>query len=278
MLGEGPVWVPSSALLYWIDVRRPSLNWVDIESRAHGSRLLPKLVGAIVERKAGGLLMAFRSSLAFLDDPQGGEPKLITLGTELGDERFNDGKCDAAGRFWVGTLDRNLRSEAAALYKVDAALHCSRMDERFTIGNGIAWSPDSKAMYFTDTRSKTIFAYDFDLRDGAIENRRVFVRIGDDMQGRPDGCAMDVEGCLWSAMVGGGGVRRFDPDGRLMQEISLPVHNATSCCFGGPSLTTLFVTSARETAKPSEQPLPLEGGLFAIDADVAGMAVTPFSG
>lgn len=277
LLGECPLWVANENLLYWIDIRRPSLSWINLATKERGTRQLPKLVGAIVERNGGGLLMVFRSGLAALSRPDG-EIVFLPLNGELGEERFNDAKCDSAGRLWVGTLDRQLTAGAASLCRIDAARHCERMDAPFTVGNGIAWSPDSKTMYFTDTRSRTIYAYDFDAYDGLVANRRVFVRIENEADGRPDGCTMDAEGFLWSAMIGGGCIRRFDPAGRLAEELRLPIRNPTSCCFGGAGLSTIFITSANHSSHGGGETLPLEGGLFAADVGVSGMPTTPFAG
>ncbi|MCO5066672.1 MAG: SMP-30/gluconolactonase/LRE family protein [Rhizobiaceae bacterium] len=271
-LGESPLWVEDGPFLYWIDIREVSLHWMDMRTRAHRSRALPKIPGAVVTRRKGGLLMVFRSALAVLETPDA-EPQFLTLDFDMGDQRFNDAKCDARGRLWVGTLDRQLKSDAAALYRIDAALNVEQVDAPFTLGNGLAWSPDYTSMYFTDTRTRTIHRYDFDLATGVAANRRTFARVDEEGAGRPDGCAMDAEGFLWSAMIGGGRIARFDPDGRLAQDIRLPIKNPTSCCFGGTTLSTLYVTSATETSMEGLTDEPLEGGLFAVETDVRGMPV-----
>ncbi|MCO5089567.1 SMP-30/gluconolactonase/LRE family protein [Bosea sp. (in: a-proteobacteria)] len=275
-LGESPVWIAGERRLYWVDVRKPCIHSFDPTTRDYRCIVLPRIVGSIVERAQGGLAVVFRNGFAFWD---GDEPAFQALDHELGDERFNDAKCDARGRLWTGTLDRELRGGMAALYRIDPSLHCERIDGPFSIGNGLAWSPDYTRFYFTDTRSRTIFAYDYDLESGRASNRRVFAHIAEEEGGRPDGCAMDVEGCLWSVMVGGGRIARYAPDGRKIDDIPVPVLHPTSCCFGGPDLKTLFVTSAQATVSTAEAAHhPLDGATFAIALPVAGMPVAPFGG
>jgi sugar lactone lactonase YvrE len=272
-LGEAPVWQEVESRIYWIDVSAPSLNWIDTSTGKHTSRVLPKLVGSIVPRASGGLLIVFRSALALLNDADA-PIELVQPELQLGEERMNDAKCDAAGRVWIGTLDRRLREGQASLCRIESALRGQRMDGPFTVGNGPAWSPDSKKMYFTDTRAKTIYVYDFDVAEGAVEHRRVFARIADSEKGQPDGCAVDADGCLWSAIIGAGKISRFDPDGKLVEDIALPIPDPTSCCFGGPGFSTLYVTTARRDVEDRSK----DGSLFAIETDVTGMRVPSFLG
>ncbi|MCA0422032.1 MAG: SMP-30/gluconolactonase/LRE family protein, partial [Proteobacteria bacterium] len=192
--------------------------------------------------------------------------------------RFNDGKCDASGRLWAGTMGLDASRKSGAIYRIDADLTWQRMDAPFTVANGLDWSPDGRTFYFTDSATGIIHAYDFDVRSGAIANRRIFARI-DPADGRPDGLAVDAEGCLWSALWDGWAVRRFDPSGRVMSDLRLPVPRPTSVAFGGGGYRTLFITSAR-IRLPARilADAPFSGSLFAADVGVAGWPAGQFSG
>lgn len=276
-LGECPVWSAGEGRLYWTDVSAPALKWYQPATGTSGIRPLPKPLGAFVLRADEGMLAAFRAGLAYLD-PATGAIEWHTEAVDLGDTRFNDGKCDAKGRFWVGTLDRQFRQGRAALYRVDRGLECRRMDGPFDLCNGLAWSPDNRAMYLTDTRAYAIYAYDFDLARGEIANRRLFVSFAG-ARGRPDGCAIDTEGFLWSAEVHGWCLNRYDPNGRCERKVELPVERPTSCAFGGPDLATLFVTTSTMGLSPEALAgQPLAGGLLALDPGVKGLPEPRFAG
>jgi sugar lactone lactonase YvrE len=163
-----------------------------------------------------------------------------------------------------------------SLYRFDGAHAATALDGGFQVSNGMDWSPDDKTFYFADTALHTVYAYDFDLDAGTISNRRVFLHFSRE-QGRPDGMAVDCEGFLWVALWDGWRIARYAPDGRLDREIDLPVPRPSSCCFGGPDLKTLYITSARvRLSRQNLEEAPLSGGLFALDVDVAGQPVTEF--
>jgi sugar lactone lactonase YvrE len=192
--------------------------------------------------------------------------------------RFNDGKCDRRGRFWVGTLAIDATPGHGSLYRLDPDGRCQTMDTGFHISNGLGWSPDDRRFYFTDTGPKRIYVYDFDAESGAIENRRVFAQLPDNV-GSPDGLAVDADGFVWSAHWDGWCVTRYDPEGKVDRVINLPVPRPTSCSFGGPDLSTLYITSAR--IRLSAQQLaeaPMSGSVFALQAGVRGLPETPFAG
>ncbi|MDQ5849732.1 MAG: SMP-30/gluconolactonase/LRE family protein [Pseudomonadota bacterium] len=271
VLGEGAVWCPLEQKLWWIDIAAPSLWTCD----ARGGRLahwpLPKPPGSFALRRDGGFLFAFRNGLATLDKP-GDEPQWLP-GPSLGEERFNDGKADRAGRFWTGTLDRKLASAIGRLYRLSPKFEVTPMDDGFTISNGIGWSPDDRTMYFTDTPSRRIYRYDFDPASGEIANRRVFVEV-EAGNGGPDGMTVDAEGGVWSAQFDRCCINRYTPDGKLERSVGLPVQRPTSCMFGGADLTTLYVTSASMDLAPQ----PFAGGLFALDPGVRGLPEPRFAG
>jgi len=277
VLGEGALWCPCEERLWWIDISNPMLwSWQSRTGSLQSWRL-PKPAGSFALRERGGFLFAFRSGFATLEAPGGGLAWLAPEGLSLGDERFNDGKVDRAGRFWAGTLDRKLGSTVGKLYCM-ANGAVSIVDRGFTISNGIGWSPDNRVMYFTDTPSRRIYRYDFNLSSGAATNRRVFVEV-EPGHGGPDGMTVDAAGFVWSAQFDRWCVNRYAPDGRLERSIRLPVQRPTTCMFGGPDLTTLYVTSARmdlSAAQLVEQ--PLAGGVFALDPGVRGLPEPRYKG
>jgi sugar lactone lactonase YvrE len=278
VLGEGAVWCPLERLLWWIDISSPTLWRFDPRTDRADHWPLPKPPGSFALRKNGGFLFAFRNGFATLDAP-GGELRWLELpDLKLGDERFNDGKADRAGRFWTGTLDRKLGSAIGQLYRLDPGFRVSAMDRGFTISNGIGWSPDDRTMYFTDTPSRRIYRYDFDVATGAIANRRVFVEV-EAGHGGPDGMTVDAEGFVWSAQFDRWCIHRYAPDGRLDRTVRLPVQRPTTCMFGGPDLATLYVTSARmDLADDALAAQPHAGGVFALEPGVRGLPEPRFGG
>jgi len=278
VLGEGAVWCPLERLLWWIDISSPSLWRLDPRTARVDHWPLPKPPGSFALRKTGGFLFAFRNGFATLDKPGGELAWLEVPGLNLGDERFNDGKVDRAGRFWAGTLDRRLGNAIGQLYRLEPGLRVTAMDRGFTISNGIGWSPDDRTMYFTDTPSRRIYRYDFDAATGAIANRRVFVEA-DPGHGGPDGMTVDGEGFVWSAQFDRWCIHRYAPDGRLDRVVRLPVQRPTTCMFGGPELATLYATSARmDLAEDALAAQPQAGGVFALDVGVRGLPEPRFAG
>jgi L-arabinonolactonase len=271
VLGEGALWCALEQRLWWIDISSPTLWCLQPESKKVEHWPLPKPPGSFALRKNGGFLFAFRNGLATLKKP-GAEPDWLPLeGLELGDERFNDGKTDRAGRFWTGTLDRKLGSQIGKLYRVSTDLKVTAMDRGFTISNGIGWSPDDRVMYFTDTPSRRIYRYDFDVATGEISNRRVFVEASPG-HGGPDGMTVDAEGFVWSAQFDRWCIHRYAPDGRLERSVRLPVQRPTTCMFGGRDLATLYVTSARmDLSESALATQPHAGGVFALEPGVRGL-------
>jgi L-arabinonolactonase len=278
VLGEGAVWCPLERVLWWIDISSPSLWRFDPRADRVDHWPLPKPPGSFALRNNGGFLFAFRNGLATLDAPGGALEWLEVAGLALGDERFNDGKADRAGRFWSGTLDRRLASPIGQLYRVDPGFRVTAMDRGFTISNGVGWSPDDRTMYFTDTPSRRIYRYDFDPATGGIANRRVFVEV-DAGHGGPDGMTVDAAGFVWSAQFDRWCVNRYAPDGRLDRSIRLPVQRPTTCMFGGADLATLYVTSARmDLTDAALAAQPQAGGVFALEPGVRGLPEPRFAG
>lgn len=277
-LGEGPVWSARDNRLLWVDILAPALLTGDPAAHTFASRPLPELIGAIAPRRRGGLVAAMQSGFKALDPETGALSLIAAPKNHKPGHRFNDGKVDRAGRFWAGTLAMTTAPGEGTLYRLDPDGRVATMDEGFQVSNGMGWSPDDRRFYFVDTGPRRIYAYDFDLASGAIANRRVFVQVPEG-EGVPDGLTVDAEGFVWCAHWDGWCVTRYDPDGRVDRVINLPVPRPTSCAFGGPDLSTLYITSAR--IRLSAQQLadaPLSGSVFALRAGVRGQPETPFAG
>ncbi len=277
--GEGPVWSPVEQALYWVDIRAPSVCRYDSVHRLVKTWPMPEMVGSLAVRSRGGLLVALQSKLASFDPAT---MEIVPIASPEGDlpyKRFNDGKCDRRGRFWVGTMNDVVRGDpSGALYRLSPEHRCDKMDEGFGIPNSLAWSPDDRVMYFADTFTRTIFTYAFDIESGAIRDRRTFVRVENE-PGAPDGSTVDENGFLWNAVYGGWRLHRYAPDGRIDRVIELPVSQPTSCAFGGPNLDILYVTTAIQRLKPEELARePLAGGLLAVDVGVKGLPEPYFTG
>ena len=195
------------------------------------------------------------------------------------DNRFNDGKCDPAGRFWAGTLSYKESPEQGALYRLDKDLSAHRLVEKVTCSNGIVWSGDAKTMYYIDSPTMRVDAFDYDVETGSVSNRRTVISC-EKGHGYPDGMAIDAEDKLWVAHWDGSAVRRWDPKtGKLLRSIELPATRITSCAFGGPKLDKLYVTSATTGLdEATRKRLPLAGGLFLVDPGTTGVLSAEFAG
>lgn len=269
-LGEGPLWDERSGHLYWHDVTARRLHRTDASGTASQSWELAKMPGSFALRDGGGLLAAFRNQLALFAPDTGKTEEITGHGIDFGRERFNDGACDARGRFWAGTFDPSMKSATGCLYRIDPDLSVHRMDTGLAMSNGLAWSPDGATLYFADSRPGKVYRYAFDMDRGTIGAREVFLDYSD-RPGRPDGCTVDSEGFLWVAEVTAGRVSRYAPSGRAVGALQLPVSKPTSVAFGGADLDTLFITCMRYGL--SEEDLarePLAGRLLSARVGVAG--------
>lgn len=270
-LGETPLWCERTKRLWWVDIEQPKLQSFDPATGEHDAVPLPgSFAGTQALTKAGTRLLA-RDLTLYLRDPRTDErTDLVSVEPGL-DNRLNDGRVDARGRFWVGTMDNGLKAPAGGLYRVDPDGTATKFAHDVVVSNGIAFSSDGKTLYFTDTRRYTSYAYDLDLDDGVVTNRRVFADYsasGD----RPDGACVDVDGCLWAAFFAGSRVVRYRPDGRVDRTIALPVTNPTCLAFGGPGLKTLYVTTARKFLSDGQLAAePLAGSLLAIEGAGQGL-------
>jgi sugar lactone lactonase YvrE len=281
ILGEGPYWDSRERILYWIDIRGKALHAFDPAAASDRTVGLAKAPGAVVGRRSAGgsLLMAWEDGFAFVDPWTGEATPIIDPEADRPGNRFNDGKCDPAGRFWAGSMDDAEKGNTGALYRFGPGLGCERVLDGVGISNGLAWSPDGGTMYYIDSPTRRVDAFDFDAETGAVSRRRTAFEIPKGM-GFPDGMTIDEEGMLWVALWMGWGLGRWDPrSGRLLGRIELPVARTSSCAFGGEGLDRLFITTASIGLDPAKEGLqPHAGGLFVCDPGVRGAASVPFSG
>ena len=285
MLGESPVWCAAERALYWLDNLAPSVKRFTPATGAVEVWKMPEFIGSIGLRKGGGFVAGMGSGFAFIDLDSGTVEHIVDPEPDLPNTRLNDGKVDKKGRFWCGSMNANFAEDyevIAALYRFDPDGSCTKMDDGFIVSNGIAFSPDDTVMYFSDSSGKCVFAYDFDLDSGTIGNRRPFISsVGmPGHHGKIDGATVDAEGYYWGALVYDGLIGRFDPSGRLVRTLKVPVSNPTMCVFGGDDLDVMYVTSTRKfTNSMMEARNPLEGGVLAISGlGVRGLPEPQFGG
>lgn len=280
-LGESPFWHPDEGALYWVDIPGCALHrWVQASGR-HTQWDLGCEPGACAPLPGGALLLAMRDGLWRFDPASGQRERLACPPYDPAEQRFNDGKADPQGRFWVSTLFEPRSRPAAALYRF-AAGKLDRMAADITVGNGLAWSPDGRTMLWTDTTPHRIWAFDFDASDGSLSRQRVFAEFAHlaagqplaDYGGRPDGTAVDTAGTWWVAMFEGQSIARFTADGTPLPRVKLPVRCATMACFGGADQRTLFVTTARQNRPADELAAqPLAGHVLMLRVEVPGLPV-----
>ena len=273
-LGEGPLWDPAANRLYWFDIKQAELYWGDPSNNKLGHWRLPCRASAAAIRSQGGLLLATEQGLANFDPATGAFELRWKLEAEPG-FRSNDGKIDVAGRFWWGTMDDDHGARPGALYRYDPDGRCEVQVDGIHIVNTVSCSPDGRTYYLADSRKGEIYAFDMD-KAGGLSNRRVFARVD---KGAPDGSAVDAQGYLWNCQWGGWRIVRYAPDGSVDRIVEVPVQQPSSCAFGGPDLTTLYITTAREYL--SDEALakqPLAGSVLAFDAGVKGLALPTFDG
>lgn len=277
-LGESPLWHPVEQVLYWCDIPGQQLHRYRPETGEHRQWDFPCEPSCCVPLAGGGLLLAMRDGIWRFDADSGERSLVAAPPYDPASERFNDGKVDAQGRFWVGTID-DQRQPRAALYRL-ASGSVERMADGITASNGLAFSPDGATMYWADTKAHAVYAFDLFSREGSLSRRRIFQQFAPPIAGqtlsayggRPDGATVDAEGAYWVAMFEGQRLLRFAPDGGLLTELPLPVRCPTMPCFGGPDLKTLYITTARDK-RPAEElaAQPLAGCVLQLRVDVPGL-------
>ena len=266
---EGPAWDAARARLLLVDIgaaRRHAVDWATGAMTTHEAN---DTETAWIPRAAGGTVVVCRRGVRLADE-DGVGPLALEVEAERRSNRSNDAKCDPAGRLWLGTMSDAEEEPVGSLYRVDADLSLTRVLEGTTISNGLGWSPDARRMYFVDSPTRRVDVFAYDVSSGEASDRSVFVEMTA-FPGVPDGLAVDAEGCVWVAMHDGAALQRFSPDGRQVGTLDMPVPRPTSCCFAGPSLDRLVVTTAASDDGTG-------GDLFVCDAGVAGMPTIAFAG
>lgn len=274
ILGKSVTWSSREQVLYWVDIRAPALHRLDPKLGVHDSWPMPELCGGVVLAESG-VVVALRRHIAWFNPASLLLERFLEIEPEDLDNRLNDAKCDRRGRLWVGSMRDFAAATTGSLYAVDPALEVKQMLANVRIPNSLGWSPDNKYMYFADTGEGVVRRYSYDLASGIIDNS--VVHIGSDVDGRPEGSAVDSEGFVWNARYQAGIVVRVDPKGRVVATIQLPASQPTSCALGGPELRTLYITTAKQ--KLSDEELgrqPTAGHLFSVEVEVAGLPDTEF--
>lgn len=278
-LGEGPLWDEREGVLYWVDILGATLNRYDPKTNTNQSFDVGQHVGTVVLDESGGILLAVKDGFARFDPVTETLAILATPEAQIEGNRFNDGKADPAGRFWAGTMAYDGTPHAGSLYCLDTDGTVRKQESDVTISNGIVWTPDHKTMYYIDSPSHVVTAFDYDKATGTISNGRIVIKVPEHM-GLPDGMAIDTKGHLWIAHWGYGAVICWNPTtGEKMHEIKVPASHTTACAFGGDDFRTLYITTARtELSDEQLEKEPLAGGLFVIELDVEGLPTYRYQG
>lgn len=279
LLGESPLWHPREQRLYWCDIPGHRLYRHDPVTQDLVHWDFDTDVACCAPMLDGGLLIGMRDGLWRFDTARGERRRLAAPPYDPATERFNDGKCDPQGRFWVGTIYEPRDPAKARLYRFQHGVLDAQVDG-LTVTNGLGWSPDGRRLYVSDTKAHRIDRFDVDPVGGGLSGRRTFVQFplrqaGEPLSaygGRPDGAAVDTEGCYWVAMFEGARLLRLSPDGQVLREVRLPVQCPTMPCFGGSDLRTLYITTASHHRPPAElADQPWAGGLLSLRVDVPGL-------
>jgi len=280
LLGESPIWSVEEQALYWVDIRNPMVHRLHPETGERERWRIETEIGSIGFAGGSRLIAGTRMGFAFIDLADGGFEVLADPEGDgrLNRIRLNDGKVDRLGRLWCGSMEDPGMSDVGTLYRFGADRNVERMEGPVQIPNCICWSPDDRVMYFSDSRRHTVWSYDFDIDAGTIGNRRIFLEVPEN-EGVPDGATVDAEGFVWIAHMRAGMVRRYAPNGLQDREIRFPV-SLTSCpAFGGPDMSTLYVTtgSTRFTEADFARE-PDAGSLYAVETGVKGLPEPVFAG
>lgn len=278
LVGEGPVWLAAEETLFWIDIKGLGIFALHPATGGVRSWPAPERIGALIPRARGGFVVLAKSGIKRTDVPFERFESVMHPDADRPGNRFNDAKCDPQGRLWAGTMDDNEVEASGRLYCMSDLKTIRRAKDNVNLSNGLGWSPDGRTMYFVETLRGVIWAYDYDVDDGAATNERVFVRVPQS-DGYPDGICVDAEGCVWLAHWGGWRLTRFTPDGRVERVLKMPVPQVTSCAFGGANLDTLYITTAAiglDAAALAQA--PLAGSVFACRPGVRGVPVAAFRG
>ena len=282
-LGESPFWHPAEQQLYWVDIPGKHIHRCNIFMGSIESWEMPSEPGSIAPTQSGGLVVALRDGIYRARNWGGALEKLVAGQHDTATTRFNDGKADPAGRFWAGTMYEPRTTASAKLFSLNNGLLETKVSHA-TIANGLAWSPDTKTIYWADTPTHTVRAWDWNAQTNAMSGERIFKQWPDKPTGwqfgmpgyggRPDGAAVDTEGNYYVAMFEGARICKLSPDGVELASIAVPAQCPTMPCFGGDDLKTLYVTTARYSRSDAElQAYPDSGCVFSMRTDVPGLPV-----
>jgi sugar lactone lactonase YvrE len=276
-LAEGPMWHAERKSFFWVDIDGKAFHEYKLQTDKAQTWQLYHRISLIVESKDGKLILGTESGLASFDLQTETMEWLVDVERNILLNRSNDGACDAAGRLWIGTMARDFATGKGSLYSIDKNLSVTKKLKDLTIPNGLVWSLDNRRMYFIDTPTQCVRSFLFDVESGDIQFEKVVIEI-DRQLGMPDGMTIDEEGMLWIAYWDGFGVYRWDPvNGKLLDKITLPVPQVSSCVFGGNELNYLFITTARENMSDAElQKYPDSGNVFIAETKVKGVPAFKF--
>ncbi len=275
ILGEGPVWDWKKQLLYWVDIEGSRLHSYNPSNGKNQQWVFKEMIGAAVPALSGEMILALERGLALYNFEDETLLPLKILENQNPEMRYNDGKVDPKGNFFIGSMHKKFVPKTGNLYLVKSNFKTSILIRETTISNGMAWTFDIKKFFFID--SPTFEVSSFDYLDDSLSNRKLAFKIPDDF-GAPDGMCIDSEDMLWIAHWGGSCVRRWNPKtGKVLETVNVPAPHVTSCCFGGKNLKTLYITTARSGLTPKQmEEFPLSGGLFTFTQKVAGTPITYF--
>lgn len=277
-LGECPRWDERTGTLFWVDIDSHRLHALDPATGETGLLQLDEEIGCFALREQGGFVAGLRSGFAFIASLEGGVEPVCDPEADLPHQRFNDGRCDPAGRFVAGTLNPRKDALSGHFYSLDSDHRARRLVGENWTSNGLAFSPDGSRLYYSDTPHHVIYVCDYDPASGEVANQREFFRFPEGW-GRPDGAAVDSEGCYWSALYAGARLVRISPAGHIVNTVAVPALYPTMLAFGGPDLSTLYVTSARGSCSPEElAQYPHSGAIFSVEAGVVGLPEPRYRG
>jgi L-arabinonolactonase len=278
VLGEGVLWNAAAGQLHWVDIESSelwTLNPVSGEVSAHKT---PERATCLAPRQVGGFIVAFAGGFAFYDPATGAREDLAAFEPDQTTTRLNDGRTDRQGRLVAGGYDEKNGTFISSVVRLDADRRVTKLFDGVACANGICFSPDGRTMYFADSPARKMWSFDYDVKSGGVSKRRELTTF-DTQPGLPDGSCVDAAGCIWNAQWNGGRVVRFTPDGRVDQIVPIPVPNPTCVAFGGASLDTLYITTARYLMTPEQvAAAPHSGALFACVPGVKGLAEPAFIG
>jgi sugar lactone lactonase YvrE len=272
-LGEGPVWDTERNGLWWVDIKKKKVYFLANNSDTPQIINLSQMVGMSVPTTDGRLIVALENTLELVTPASGQAEIIYPVEPDLPKNRSNDGKCDAKGRLWFGTMNVDNEKFKGNFYSYDPANGLQLQRDQCSISNGLCWNADNTILYYIDSPDQDIKAFDFDLENGTISNERVIARV-ENPDWTPDGMTIDTNGNLWVAMWGGASVQCFDPNtGQIIDSVSVPALQTTCCTFGGEDMRTLYVTSARTGMNEQQlQEYPLSGSIFKVELPVSGNA------